>query len=175
VGLSLATTLGDAKLSRESFKTLAVGVGLCFALSAGAGLLLGLPEVTHELALRSVTSYSDIILAMVSGAAGIITVTLGVPTSLVGVMVALSLLPPLIAGGLFLGAGLFPEAGGAVLLFAANIICLNLAGVGTFLAQGIRPLSWWDKERAKKATLRAALIWTALLAALIGLMFLKTH
>jgi uncharacterized hydrophobic protein (TIGR00341 family) len=175
VGLALATTLGDARLSRESLKTLAVGVALCLALSAGTGLVLGVPEMTHELAVRSVTSYSDIILAMVSGAAGIITVTLGVPTSLVGVMVALSLLPPLIAGGLFLGAGLFPEAGGAVLLFAANIICLNLAGVGTFLAQGIRPLSWWDKERAKKATLRAALIWTALLAALIGLMFLKTH
>jgi uncharacterized hydrophobic protein (TIGR00341 family) len=175
VGLSLATTLGDARLTRESLKTLAVGVGLCLALSAGAGLVLGVPEMTHELSVRSMTSYSDIILAMVSGAAGIITVTLGVPTSLVGVMVALSLLPPLIAGGLFLGAGLFPEAGGAALLFAANIICLNLAGVGTFLVQGIRPLSWYDKERAKKATLRAALIWTVLLAALIGLMFLKTH
>jgi uncharacterized hydrophobic protein (TIGR00341 family) len=175
VGLALATTLGDAKLSRESLKTLAVGVGLCFILSAGAGLLLGLPEMTHELAVRSMTSYSDIILAMVSGAAGIITVTLGVPTSLVGVMVALSLLPPLIACGLFLGAGLMPEAGGAGLLFAANIICLNLAGVGTFLVQGIRPLSWYEKERAKKATLKAALIWTVLLAALVGLMFLKTH
>ncbi|WP_319583545.1 TIGR00341 family protein [uncultured Pseudodesulfovibrio sp.] len=175
VGLSLATTLGDMKLARSSLLTLAVGVLLCFVLSAGVGLILGIPEMTHELSVRSMTSYSDIILAMVSGAAGIITVTLGVPTSLVGVMVALSLLPPLIAGGLFLGAGMFPEAGGAGLLFAANIICLNLAGVGTFLIQGIRPLSWYEKERAKKATIQAALVWTVLLAALIGLMFLKTH
>ncbi|EGB14721.1 protein of unknown function DUF389 [Pseudodesulfovibrio mercurii] len=175
VGLALATTLGDARLTREAFKTLAVGVGLCFALSVGAGLLLGVPEANHELAIRSVTAYSDIVLAMVSGAAGIITVTLGVPTSLVGVMVALSLLPPLIACGLFLGAGFLAQAGGAGLLFAVNIICLNLAGVGTFLAQGIRPLSWWDKERAKKATLRAALAWTALLAVLVGLMILRTR
>ncbi|WFS61879.1 TIGR00341 family protein [Pseudodesulfovibrio thermohalotolerans] len=175
VGLALAATLGDARLSRESLKTLAVGVFLCLALSASAGLFLGVPELTPELAARSVTSYSDIILAMVSGAAGIISVTLGVPTSLVGVMVALSLLPPLIACGLFLGAGLFPEAGGAGLLFAANVICLNLAGVGTFLAQGIRPLSWYEKERANKATLRAAIIWTVLLAVLVGLMFLRTR
>jgi uncharacterized hydrophobic protein (TIGR00341 family) len=175
VGLSLAATLGDAKLSREALKTLAVGVAACLALSAGVGLALGVPEMTHELAVRSVTSYSDIILAMVSGAAGIVTVTLGVPTSLVGVMVALSLLPPLIACGLFLGAGLMAEAGGAALLFAANIICLNLAGVVTFLVQGIRPLSWYEKERARKATLRAALVWTVLLAVLVGLMFLKTH
>lgn len=175
VGLSLATTLGDARLSREALKTLAVGVGLCFALSVGAGLLLGVPEMNRELAARSVTAYSDIVLAMVSGAAGIITVTLGVPTSLVGVMVALSLLPPLIACGLFLGAERFSEAGGASLLFAVNIICLNLAGVGTFLVQGIRPLSWWDKERARKATLRAALVWTLLLAVLVGLMFLRAR
>ncbi|WP_272699414.1 TIGR00341 family protein [Desulfovibrio sp. Fe33] len=175
VGLALATTLGDARLSRESLKTLAVGVVLCLALSASAGLLLGVPELTPELAARSETSYSDIILAMVSGAAGIISVTLGVPTSLVGVMVALSLLPPLIACGLFLGAGLLPQAGGAGLLFAVNVICLNLAGVGTFLAQGIRPLSWYEKERAQKATLRAALIWTALLAVLVGLMFLRAR
>ena len=66
-------------------------------------------------------------------------------------MVALSLLPPLTACGLFLGAGMFPEAGGASLLFLTNIICLNLAGVVTFLLQGIQPLSWWDKERAKHA------------------------
>ena len=175
VGLSLATTLGDVKLSREALKTLAVGVVLCFALSVGAGLILGVPEMTHELAVRSTTAYSDIVLAIVSGAAGIITVTLGVPTSLVGVMVALSLLPPLIAGGLFLGAGLLPEAGGAGLLFAVNVICLNLAGVGTFLIQGIRPLSWYEKKLAKKATLRAALIWTVLLAVLVGLMFFRTH
>jgi uncharacterized hydrophobic protein (TIGR00341 family) len=175
VGLSLATTLGDIKLARAALKTLAVGVVLCMAVSAVAGLILGVPEMTHELSVRSVTSYSDIILAMVSGAAGIITVTLGVPTSLVGVMVALSLLPPLNACGLFLGAAMFPEAGGAALLFAANIICLNLAGVGTFLIQGVRPLSWYEKERAKKATIQAAVVWTVLLAALIGLMFLKTH
>ncbi|AMK10783.1 TIGR00341 family protein [Pseudodesulfovibrio indicus] len=175
VGLALATTLGDRKLTWESIKTLTVGVVLCFALSAGAGLLLGLPDPSEELMSRSVTEFSDIILAMVSGAAGIITVTLGVPTSLVGVMVALSLLPPLIACGLFLGASMFPEAGGAGLLFAANVICLNLAGVVTFLAQGIRPLSWYEKERAKKATLQAALIWTVLLAALVGLMLLQTR
>lgn len=175
VGLALATTLGDKRLSRESVKTLAAGVAICFALSAGTGLLFGLPDPSRELMSRSVTEFSDIILAMVSGAAGIVTVTMGAPAALVGVMVALSLLPPLIACGLFLGAAMLPEAGGAGMLFAANVICLNLAGVVTFLVQGIRPLSWYDKERARKATLRAALVWTALLAALVGLMFLQAR
>jgi uncharacterized membrane protein len=130
--------------------------------------------MNHELEVRSVTSYSDIILAIVSGAAGIISFTLGVPTSLIGVMVALSLLPPLIACGLFLGNGLFAQALGAGLLFLVNVICLNLAGVVTFLIQGVRPLSWYEKERARKATLRAAVIWTVLLASLAGLMYLQS-
>ncbi|MFW5488507.1 MAG: TIGR00341 family protein [Desulfovibrio sp.] len=175
VGLALATTLGDSKLSLESVKTLAVGVLLSFALAGVAGLLFMGPRITDELMARTVTDYSDIILAMVSGAAGIITVTQGVPTSLVGVMVALSLLPPLTASGLFLGAGMYTQAVGAGLQFGANVICLNLAGVVIFLVQGIRPLSWWEKERAKNATLRAAAMWTILLAALLGVLFFKTR
>lgn len=175
VGLALATTLGDVKLTRESLKTLAVGVAVCLAVAVASGLVLGIPDMTHELEVRSVTSYSDIVLAIVSGAAGIISVTLGVPTSLVGVMVALSLLPPIIACGLFLGAGMFADAGGAGLLFMVNIICLNLAGVVTFLIQGIRPLSWYEKKRARKATLHAAIIWTVLLAVLAVLMYLQSR
>ncbi len=170
VGLALATTLGDNRLSLEAIKTLAVGVAVSFALAALTGLVLGLPEITHELAIRCVTDYSDIALAIVSGAAGIISVTLGVPTSLVGVMVALALLPPLTACGLFFGAGMMSQAAGAALLFLANIICLNLAGVVTFLLQGVRPLSWYEKERARKATVKAAVIWLLLLAALVGIM-----
>jgi uncharacterized hydrophobic protein (TIGR00341 family) len=175
VGLALATTLGDARLARESFKTLSAGIGICLAVSIATGLFFGITFMNHELEIRSVTSYSDIILAIVSGAAGIISFTLGVPTSLIGVMVALSLLPPLIACGLFLGNGLFAQALGAGLLFLVNVICLNLAGVVTFLIQGVRPLSWYEKERARKATLRAAVIWTVLLAALAGLMYLQSR
>lgn len=175
VGLALATTLGDAKLALESIKALAVSTVLCFILSALSGLMFGLHDVTYELFSRSVTDYSDILLAFVSGAAGIISFTLGVPTSLVGVMVALALLPPLTASGLFLGMGMLPESGGAALLFVTNVICLNLAGVATFLVQGIRPVSGGEKERARGATIRAAIVWTVLLAVLVALVFFKNH
>jgi hypothetical protein len=35
----------------------------------------------------------------------------------------------------------------ALLLFRINLICVNLAGVITFLAQGIRARVWWEEER----------------------------
>jgi hypothetical protein len=56
---------------------------------------------------------------------------------------------------------------GAFLLFMTNIICVNLSGVATFLIQGVRPLSWWDAAKAKKATQKAMLLWGVLLVALI--------
>ena len=46
-------------------------------------------------------------------------------------------------------------------------------GVVVFLAQGIRPLSWWEAEKAKKATQRAIVLWTSLLLALVALIFLS--
>ena len=53
-----------------------------------------------------------------------------------------------------------------------NLICVNLAGVITFLVQGIRPATWWEKDRASKATRVAIGLWVALLAALGGMILL---
>jgi hypothetical protein len=61
---------------------------------------------------------------------------------------------------------------GALSLFLMNLICVNLAGVMTFLAQGIRPAIWWEKDRAVKATRIAIALWAALLAALVGMILL---
>lgn len=173
VGLSLSGTLGDFKLGLEALKTLAVGIIICLILSFTAGKLFGINDLTNELVQRSSMTYSDMILATVSGAAGIISFTMGVPTSLVGVMVALSLLPPLTACGMFLGAGMMHQSLGAGLLFMTNIICLNLAGILTFLLQGVKPLSWREKELARTAIFGMAALWTILLAALVGVLYFK--
>jgi uncharacterized membrane protein len=57
-------------------------------------------------------------------------------------MVAVAMLPPLVTSGLLLGGGQAPLAVGALSLFLMNLICVNLAGVTTFLVQGIRPATW---------------------------------
>jgi uncharacterized membrane protein len=77
-----------------------------------------------------------------------------------------ALLPPLVTFGLLLGSGHATPAMGALSLFLMNLICVNLAGVITFLVQGIRPAIWWEKERAVKATRVAIGLWAVLLAAL---------
>jgi len=94
-----------------------------------------------------------------------------VPMGLVGVMVAVALLPPAVTAGLLAGDGRWEDAGGAALLLTLNVVCFNLAGVATFLAAGIRPRTWWETERAKTATRTALAVWAVLLAAVTGLVF----
>ncbi|GEM_PF-860880 len=75
----------------------------------------------------------DIAIALASGSAGVLAFTTRASSILIGVMVAVALLPPLVAFGLLLGAGHELLAFGALLLLFVNIICINLAGVVTFL------------------------------------------
>ena len=60
-------------------------------------------------------------------------------------------------------------------LFAANLICVNLSGVFTFLAQGITPRTWWEKEKAKKAARHAILLWVIALLILVAVILLWWH
>ena len=59
---------------------------------------------------------------------------------------------------------------GALLLLLTNVTCVNLAAVATFLVQKVRPRTWWEADRARTATIRAAAAWIGMLAVLLGLM-----
>lgn len=168
VALALATTLGDFQLGVNAFKTGLLGFALALGLSVSIGFLLPFDPSTAQIASRTRVDLSDIVLALASGSAGVLAFTSGASISLIGVMVAVALMPPLIAFGLLLGSGNPAEALGALLLLIANLICVNLAGVTTFLVQGIRPRKWWEASKAKRATRIAITLWSLLLAVLIA-------
>ena len=169
VALSLATTLGDINLARDSLKTTTLGTGIAFLLAVIIGFLFVVHPDIPEIASRTVIGVGDIILALAAGSAGALAFTTGVPASLIGVMVAVALLPPLVTCGMLVGSGHWQEAVNALLLVLTNIICINLAGVVTFLLQGIKPITWWEADKAKKATYRALFIWLFLFAALLSI------
>lgn len=172
MAMALATTLGDLPLLWRAFRTSLAGIGTVMVLSAILGVLLQVNPAAPELATRDGIALGDLVVALASGAAGALAFTTGVSATLIGVMVAVALLPPLVTFGLLLGGGYMALATGALSLFLMNLICVNLAGVTTFLVQGIRPATWWEKDRAVKASRIALVLWAALLAALIGLVML---
>jgi len=173
VALSLAATLGDADLTRRALKSIAMGTGVAFIFSAFIGLLFHVDPQIPELVSRTNVSFGDIALALAAGSAAVLSLSSGMVTALIGVMVAVALLPPLVTLGMLVGSGHWDLAIGALYLFLVNFICVNLAGVLTFLAQGIRPISWWKAHQAKKAARNAIILWTFFLALLVLLIFLS--
>lgn len=160
VAIALATCLSDKTLGINSLKTLAAGICIAVLLSTLFGYFFGPNPDLSEIATRTRVHLLDIVLALASGCAGVLAFTTGASSAVIGVMVAVALLPPLTVGGLMLGSGNFHAAGGAFLLFAANIICINFSGVFTFLCQGITPRIWWQANKAKRNSKTALLFWS---------------
>jgi uncharacterized hydrophobic protein (TIGR00341 family) len=167
VALSLATTLGDTCLAQRALKASLVGIITAITLSFFLGSILNVDPSASEIASRTTVGLAEVAVALAAGSAGALAFTSGISTSLIGVMVAVALLPPLVTFGLLMGSGHESLAIYAMLLFIINLISVNLAGVVTFLIQGIRPTGWMEAKRAKRTTYAALLLWMIMLAALV--------
>jgi len=169
IGLSLASTLGDLDLAKRSLRAIGAGVFTAAAVSLLLGVALTVDPAGPEIAGRTHAGLGDIALALAAGAAGSLAFTSGVPAIVVGVMVAVALLPPLVVAGLLAGSGHGKLAFGAFILLLTNVTCINLAAVGTFLIQKVRPRTWWEADRARKATWIAAGTWIIMLGIMVSL------
>jgi uncharacterized hydrophobic protein (TIGR00341 family) len=166
VALSLGTTLGDIGLSRRAMRAIGFGILIALLSSMAIGMLFDVNPEIPELLIRTEVSLGDIVLALAAGSAAALSFTSDLFSALIGVMVAVAFLPPLVTFGMLAASSQWELALGSLFLFLINLICVNLAGVVTFLIQGIRPLTWWEATKAKKATRIAILIWAFLLIAL---------
>lgn len=173
LALGLGTALGDISLMRKSLKTNVAGIGLALAFSIAMGIFLPFDYTSKELISRTVVGLGSIILALASGAAAAMSLTTGLSSVLVGVMVAVALLPPAVTAGLMLGQGQFDLATGAALLLAVNMVCVNLATKVVFFVKGVRPRRWWEKEKAKRAMMIYLLVWLVTLIILVIIIYVR--
>jgi uncharacterized hydrophobic protein (TIGR00341 family) len=171
LALSLGTTLGDLPLLGRALRANVLGMMLALSGAFGIGLMLPVNPETVEIAGRTVIGLPDVVLAGAAGAAGALSVTRDQTMGLVGVMVAVALLPPLVAFGLLLGGGYFDPALQAGLLTLTNVVALNLAAVCTFLVLGVRPRDWRDVEQARTSVRIALGLWGGALILLLGILW----
>ena len=174
VAFALANTLGDTDLGRNAVKTALIGLSLTILVGTVIGMLVRVDPTIAAIEARTNVGWSDLLLALASGSAGVLALTGGGKLSLVGVMVAVALVPPLVTGGLLLGSGYYQQGVGALNLALANIICINLAGIITFHLQDISPATWWEKDKARRSSRRATIILFVLLLMLAGVLFIHT-
>ncbi|NNK97678.1 MAG: TIGR00341 family protein, partial [Xanthomonadales bacterium] len=171
LAFGLGTALGDLALMRKSALTTVVGIGFAVVLSVAVGLLWPMEIYSPEILSRTEVGLDSVALALASGAAAALSMTTGLSSVLVGVMVAVALLPPAVTLGLMLGRADFDLAFGAGLLLVINLVCVNLACKLVFLIRDIRPRTWVEKTKARRAMLIYIMVWALTLMVLILFIF----
>ena len=177
LAFALGAALGDRPLMISAVKAFIFGVTLALIMGIITGYLswpyLGLRLNAEELLARTTLGFDGVIIALASGACAALSLTSRTMSSLVGVMVAVALLPPLVTSGIMLGASRFAEAGGAMALFLVNIASVNIAALSIFLLEGVRPRRWLEKRQAQQSRLLAYSVWGILLCVLIILIIYR--
>lgn len=105
----------------------------------------------------------DLLIALAAGAAGAFALSReDVADSLPGVAVAVALVPPLAVVGVSLEAGSVGDAGGALLLFATNLVAIILAGGLVFVLAGFTPVGRLQNQR-RRITTYAITVFTGMI------------
>lgn len=171
LAMAFAAALGDKGLMRHAVRTTITGMGLAFVATACLGFVVmvnpELPIFMH----RTNPSLADLGLALAAGAAGTLCYTMGQATAVVGVMVAVALMPPLVVSGLMAGNGDFQHALGALALVATNVVGINVAGIAVCLYQGVRPGNWWEQRQAARTARQTLIGWVVLLLVMATLLW----
>ncbi len=174
IALALGAAMGSLHLVLRGAEALAVGIVMAVALGYGLAFALGASNPTHELILRTSVGPESALLALASGAAAALSITSGTATALVGVMVAVALLPPAVTLGVEAELRNWGAAAGAGGLLLVNIAAVNLAAQAVFFYRGIRPKTWLEQRAANQSSILSAAIWFALLAGALALAFWLT-
>ena len=140
-GIALGMLQGNPKLLGRAFRAELGGAGLAIAASCVFGLFefqVTAGQATPEMLSRTHPSLIDLLVAIFAGFAGAIAmVDERISPALPGVAIATAIVPPLSTCGLCLAMGAFSGAGGALLLFLANIVSILIVSLVTFVATGL--------------------------------------
>lgn len=175
VALALASSLGDMPLMKKAMLTNIVGVSVACGLGVLIGMLWHVDIHNPEILSRTDVGMDSVALALASGAAAALSLTTGLSSTLVGVMVAVALLPPTVTFGMLIGSGNITPALGAGLLLAVNVVCVILSSKIVFFIRGIRPRTWLEQRKAEQSRWLYGVFWAALLLLLVVLILLRGH
>ncbi|MCG5511968.1 TIGR00341 family protein [Ectothiorhodospira shaposhnikovii] len=177
ITFAFGVSMGARALAMRALFTAFVGLGLAVLLSLVIGFLWPVSVSNAEVLARTEVNVAHVVLALTAGAAGVLALTSGITTRLVGVMVAVALLPPAAVFGMLLGKGEFEPAMGAALLLGVNVICVIIAAQFVFLFQGVKPRRWVRVGQVERFTPKDWFIWlligTLLLVGLVVLILVR--
>lgn len=165
IGPAMATSVGTVIQDRELFLrgTELQAIGFTVAV-ASATIFAFLVKSTHlvppgldvtaidQISERLAPDFLSLVIALGAGIAGAYSLSSGVSSALVGVMIAVALVPPTAVMGIGLAWGQPLVFIGSLVLVLVNFVSINLAALMTLWYQGYRPEYWFYEDAARRDT-----------------------
>jgi uncharacterized hydrophobic protein (TIGR00341 family) len=149
VSASVGTILDDPGMTRRGVRLQVVGLVAAIVTAAVMGWLLqqtvlipsGLDIRTiPQVAERTSPNFLSLFLALGSGIAGSLSIMRGSGSTLVGVAIAVALVPPAATSGLGIAFGLPGVAIAGAVLVVVNLLAINVSALTLFWVAGFKPL-----------------------------------
>lgn len=149
-----------------------ITVAACITLVASQFILL--PENTVQIAVRTHAGLIDVLIALILGLAAGLALLVGFPEILVGVAIAVAIVPPAAVSGIGLAlfnANLFL---GAFVLTLIYLFGLQLGSTLILRVRGILPRRYYQQSEAKKRSTYSILVLASLLVLLALIVVLSS-
>jgi uncharacterized hydrophobic protein (TIGR00271 family) len=130
VGVGFALALFDFVALRRSVVALLTGIVVAVGFTAIVVALSPIQTVTSEIAARTRPNLFDLAVAILSGLAATYAMVRGRHGAIVGVAIAVAVMPPLAVVGFGLATGNLSILAGAAFLFFTNLMAIGLSAAG---------------------------------------------
>jgi uncharacterized hydrophobic protein (TIGR00341 family) len=160
---NVGTVVDDHELFIRGVKLQAFGLLLAIASATVFAVIVRTANVVPPIAdvttvdqvrERVAPDFLSLVVALGAGTAGVLSLTSGVSTALVGVMIAVALIPPAATVGIGIAWGQPLVSLGSGVLVLVNILSINLAVLVGLWYQGYRPEYWFRESDARSATVK---------------------
>jgi uncharacterized hydrophobic protein (TIGR00271 family) len=126
IGVALGVVEADNAVLRKAVIAEVVGIFIVYATALVIGFIHRDLPITNEILARTAPNFIDLMIALAAGAAGAYALmSTRTGFSLVGVAVAIALVPPFSSSAILLARGDFGMAGNAALLAVTNIVAIE--------------------------------------------------
>jgi len=150
LGVSYGIVTKDKKIIKNGLNGQLNSIILILSIGILMGFLtyIILPDFqpTKEMLSRNYPNLFDIILALCGGIAVGFCVTASIRSSLVGISIAVSLLPPIVNTGIAISLGEWSFALGSLMLMLTNVLIINVASVAVFKLKEIEAVPLTDHD-----------------------------
>ena len=172
---AIGTVVDDEALFRRGVRMQVLGVVVAvlaatlFALALRSLALVtpGLdPLELAEVSERLAPNVLVLVVAVGAGVAGIVSLMTGVSATLVGVMIAVALIPPAAAVGIGIAFRIPRLVLGAGIIVAVNVLSINLSALVMLWYEGYRPQRWFREDDARAAFVKRAAVLVVAIALL---------